>query len=140
MRKERKGKENVAWRYLIFVLVKPVLFGEVLRPETKEAEREPCGCQLWGSIRTSWASIGSLDASPFQGCTRMKAKRQMSQISPTCVSGLSAETVCSSLGPSSSPRFLSGTYPGPLPCVFLRCLQRCIFLDSDSSLAFHYWT
>lgn len=65
--RERKGKENVAWRYLIFVLVKPVLFGEVLRPETKEAEREPCGCQLWGSIRTSWASIGSLDASPFQG-------------------------------------------------------------------------
>lgn len=33
-------------------------------------------------------------------------------------------------GPSSSPLFLSGTYSGPLPCVFPRWPQSCIFLDS----------
>lgn len=36
--RERKGKGNIAWWYLIFVLAKSVLFCEVLRPEIKETE------------------------------------------------------------------------------------------------------
>lgn len=58
-----EGKGNVAWWYLILVLGKSALLCEVLRSEIKETD--PCGYQAWGSISTSWASIGCLDESPF---------------------------------------------------------------------------
>lgn len=66
-KEEGKGKENVAWWYIILVLLKSALFCEVLSPETKETEKEPCGYQAWGSISTSWASLGCLGDHPSEG-------------------------------------------------------------------------
>lgn len=38
-KEEEEGKESIVWWHLVFVLVKSILFCELLRPEIKETER-----------------------------------------------------------------------------------------------------